>query len=374
MIFKNKILISLILLSFCKIIKSESKINNLVKAFAHMGLFEDKIVLYFKNDPIIKFYPKKCQDTQSMETFFLPGAKITGEEGKAMIAKINAGKHPFYKVSIKEMNMSGQDGVCLKIIYNPKSVNKLEILSFNAISSFKGIAINILHKDAKYKLNNVSNLISDNIDYKKPNIILDFGHGGIDSGAVGVNDIKEKDITYCVGMKLKKLLVKNGFNVFLTRDSDKFIALDERTTMANVLPVEAVFISIHANHSTNSSAEGLETYYAEGTLLNKHFFKNDILTICPNIKSARDEKNRILALHVHKNIFDESKKHNPSIIDRKVKRSVSQVLLGTEMPAILIELGFISNLKEGELLDSPKYQNAQALGIFNGVTEYYESI
>ncbi len=185
----------------------------------------------------------------------------------------------------------------------------------------------------------------------RPMVVIDPGHGGKDSGTVGVNGVAEKDVALSVAKKLKQLLEKQGIAVRLTREQDKFVQLDDRTSLANKDNC-AVFVSLHANSSSRESASGIETYFSEGSLLKQ-----------PNDK--RDKESKILALDVHDCLLKTTKAE-----DRKVRKEVSQVLLGPVHPSILVELGFMSNMQEVKKLSNSKYQDKLAEGLAKGISKY----
>ncbi len=336
--------------------------NPLTKIFLHLGNCEDKFVCYFNKNPQIKLLSKKDNNQKIELLFFLPEI-IINEEVDNLINKINSTKSNYYKIFI----LKEHGGLKIKFIYDPAFVYKIEVSEFDAISSFKGIVFTILHKKIVHEKPNLNFLNF------KPKILIDIGHGGHDCGAKGSCNVTEKEITYSIGKKLQKLLEKNGFNVFLTRDNDKFVGLDERTYFANFLPA-AIFISLHANFSQNKNASGIETFYADHSLLNSYNFEDQKKYLIRQKNNLLDENNKLVANIIHQSVYEEAKKINPDLIDRKVKRSVSQVLLGTEMTSILIELGFLSNSKECLLLSDPKYQQSLANGIFNGIKIYFNQL
>lgn len=333
--------------------------NEISKVFYHMGICEDKLVFYFKSKPAMKLISKKNNKKGITEEVYLFTDIKLSNEAKEAIHKINNLNNIYCEIIIQQKNSDPE--IKLSIKYDSKYILRIDIFKFEAISLFNGITFNIVHK-------NINNNVK--INSKKPNIIIDMGHGGDDFGAIGENGICEKNITYSIGIKLKNLLDKKGYNVYLTRDCDKFVALDERTTFANLLPA-SIFVSIHANYSKNTSACGVETYYADNSLLSKYSFGNNILS-ANEINKSGDEKNKILADLIHFHVLEEAYKINSELSNRKVKRSVSQVLLGAEMPAILIEIGFVSNKKECELLNAPAYQDAIAQGLSKGISAYFK--
>lgn len=172
------------------------------------------------------------------------------------------------------------------------------------------------------------------------NLVIDPGHGGKDPGAVG-NNLKEKDINLGVALLLKEKLspYKEKINLKLTRETDKALELSERTTISNNFKAD-LFISIHCNSSTNSSAQGVETY-------------------CYKLSNNKG------ANAIHSEIIN-SKAYTK---DRKVKEANFYVLRNTNAHAVLIELAFISNSSDAKILKEK--QNDFAEAILKGILKYF---
>lgn len=174
-------------------------------------------------------------------------------------------------------------------------------------------------------------------------IAIDAGHGGKDPGAVA-NEVMEKDIVLLIAVKLKNELVKQGFDVFMTRESDVYDSPLEKAQKANLSKSDA-FISIHCNFASNTSAEGTETL-AYDTDKDSGKLANDI------------QKNLIIEL---------------GLKDRGVKeRKDLTVLNSTHMTAVLVETAFISNDKERRLLVLESFQKKTAKAICKGICEFFK--
>lgn len=183
-------------------------------------------------------------------------------------------------------------------------------------------------------------------------IMVDPGHGGGDSGAVGPAGSKESLINLNVGLKLRDKLQALGAEVRMTRDTDRKVShpdasqseeLQARVAMANSWPAE-VYVSVHANSNANSSAHGTETYHAR-------------------VASAKSKE---LAAKVHAEMVGAT-----GFRDRKVKEADFYVLKNTSMPAILVETGFVSNPVEEAHLVNPEMQDKMAQAISNGVEQTF---
>lgn len=218
-------------------------------------------------------------------------------------------------------------------------------------------------------------------------IVLDPGHGGHDPGAVGANKLQEKDVVLAIGLKLRDLLKdKLGLDVVMTRSTDVFIPLEERTAIANKVGAD-LFISIHANAALNRAASGMETYYLNlaktekvaelaakenGTTLEKVSVLQAILfDLMANYK-LNDSAH--LAEEVQKALYKTTSARYPATKNLGVKQGPFYVLVGATMPSILTEIAFISNRNEEANLKNPAYQSLAAEGIMEGVRSYINSL
>lgn len=215
---------------------------------------------------------------------------------------------------------------------------------------------------------------------KVKTIVLDAGHGGKDSGA-SYHGIMEKDINLDIALRVKKLLnnYDSALKVLLTRETDVFIPLEERTAFANKNRSD-IFVSIHQNASRNQDAKGIETYVLNVTkdkaALAVAAFENqatekslsDLQGILKDIMlNSKLEESLMLANFVQKELV--SKTNDKSL---GVKQAPFYVLVGAKMPSILIECGFISNPDTAHLYTTEEYKDKMAYGIFKGLLKYIE--
>ena len=208
-------------------------------------------------------------------------------------------------------------------------------------------------------------------------IVIDAGHGGKDPGG-GIGDIIEKPIVLSISKKVGAILSTKGYTVLLTRDSDRYIPLKERTAYATRHKAD-LFLSIHANASGNSKAHGIETYYLDVTSTDKDA---ELIAARENANSgysiqelesllkgliveSKSEDSRRLAAHVQRELVSAT-----GAVDRGVKHARFVVLIGTRVPAILIETGFITNPTESKNLTSDAYQQKLAEAIVRGVERF----
>ena len=215
-------------------------------------------------------------------------------------------------------------------------------------------------------------------------IVIDAGHGGRDYGAPGsLKGVHEKNIVLQIAKRLaKKIRKRLNCEVIMTRDRDKFLALEERTAIANTKNAD-LFISIHTNAARNKRAFGIETYFLNLATDNESILvaarenatstKNisDLQTILNDLmQHAKINESSRLADHVQKSLCNNMKKHYKSIKNKGVKQAPFYVLLGAQMPAILIETSFISNTRECKRLANTTYQDRLCEGIVDGIAKY----
>ncbi len=215
-------------------------------------------------------------------------------------------------------------------------------------------------------------------------VVIDPGHGGRDPGAPGAfPGVHEKDIV----LELSKVLASKikrdlGLEVIMTRTTDTYLTLEERTAIANTHRAD-LFISIHANASTNKNAHGIETYFLNLTTDNESIAvaARENATSEKNISelqeilmdlmhNAKINESSRLATYVQNSMYGRvSGQFNP-VANKGVKQAPFYVLLGAQMPSILIETGFISNPRECRRLMDPEYQKALSNGIVSGIRAF----
>lgn len=215
-------------------------------------------------------------------------------------------------------------------------------------------------------------------------IVIDPGHGGKDPGAPGhTKGVWEKDITLKLAKKLaKKLSSSLKCNVALTRNSDRYLSLEERTAIANTEKAD-LFISLHCNAAENKRLKGIETYFlnlatdekaiAVAARENATSKKNisDLETILNDLmKNAKINESSRLAEDIQNSLVSEMKKRYSGIKDLGVKQAPFYVLIGARMPSVLIETAFLSNGKECRRLTNAKYQERLCNSIKVGIQKY----
>lgn len=354
---------------------AKQQTTELTKLFYHQGMMTDKLVFYFTQDPICNRIPYKEQQADvRVLTFFMPLVRV-GKEAQQTIAALKAKNLTAEQQSPYHIQFSHEkkpvQGIKLTITYNPEKVD-CEYSKFDAISGFKGLTFSLYNKEVIQKLQHKEVPLLQYASYspQKTRIVLDCGHGGVDEGKVGCFGIKEKDINMQVGRKVADLLKKKGFNVWLTRTGDQTVTLDERTTLANSLQAD-LFLSIHANSAHNAAVQGVETYWLNHQTC-QPAMAVETAQLQPTIARYKERQgalNNLLAQQVHHQVLQATVAEHKTT-DRCIKPSVTQVLLGTEMPAALIEIGFLSNPEETKYLSSSKYQTLVATGIVSGIQSF----
>jgi N-acetylmuramoyl-L-alanine amidase len=216
-------------------------------------------------------------------------------------------------------------------------------------------------------------------------IVIDAGHGGHDPGAHG-NSINEAELTLDVALRLQALLEKANVEVVMTRDSDVFIPLEERTAIANREGAD-LFLSIHANASRNVQARGVETYFlnfatnpeAEAVAARENATSGKPMHSLPDIVKAIALNNKInesreLAETVQKSMIKRLTPKNRSLRDLGVKQAPFVVLIGAGMPSVLAEISFVTNKQDGTLLKTQTYRQQIAQALMDAVVNYQQSL
>ena len=216
-------------------------------------------------------------------------------------------------------------------------------------------------------------------------VVVDAGHGGKDTGAIGARGAREKDLALAIAKRVAARLQALGFQVVMTRTSDVFVSLDERTRIANEAHAD-LFVSIHCNAARRRKLAGVETWTlnvgsdryaarlaafenaeADRTVSDLRMILADLATKA-NASDARD-----LAQSVQGSLVRTLRARAGPVRDHGVKQALFYVLLGTRMPSILVETGFISNPADEARLRSRRFQEGTAEAIARGVKEYVDS-
>lgn len=217
-------------------------------------------------------------------------------------------------------------------------------------------------------------------------VIIDPGHGGKDPGAIGPTGLKESEVTLGIALYLEKLLKKADIPTYLTRSKDEFVYLEDRTNFANQKN-GFVFVSLHANSVLNHrpSAEGIETFLLSSKYIGAS--ARDVADRENRASRAHPEVDADLALIIAdleesaniKYSFDFADIIQKKLVEylklenRGIKQAPFVVLKGANMAAVIVEVGFISNPKEEELLKTNKFRESTAQALFEAIKYYIEN-
>ncbi|MCC7125439.1 MAG: N-acetylmuramoyl-L-alanine amidase [Acidobacteria bacterium] len=217
-------------------------------------------------------------------------------------------------------------------------------------------------------------------------IVIDPGHGGRDPGSNG-HGVREADLTLDVALRLEKLLsAEPGVEVILTRRTNVYVPLEERTAIANREGAD-LFLSIHANAARNTAARGVETYYlsfasspeAEAVAARENSASERAMHNLPDIIKAialnnKLDESRDLAGTVQEHMITRLRKSNKDVRNLGVKKAPFVVLIGAAMPSVLAEISFLTNKQEAQLLKTAAYKQRIAEALFDGVSSYRKAL
>ncbi len=218
-------------------------------------------------------------------------------------------------------------------------------------------------------------------------IVIDPGHGGHDQGTMGPRGLLEKNLVLSLARDLQKLLQeKLGAEVILTRTDDSFVSLEERTAIANRHKAD-LFISIHANSSRLRSISGVETYFLNfaQTDAEREVAARENATAVNNVRDLEDLIKKIaqadksveskeLASIIQKKLYSGARRLLPSTQNRGVRSAPFVVLIGANMPSVLVEVAFISNPRDERLLSKEANQSRIAKSLFSGIEGYMKTL
>jgi len=253
--------------------------------------------------------------------------------------------------------------------------------SINSVVSYQS-KVKKVPRGTHAQINEDTPSIASQLCLKVSRIVIDPGHGGKDPGAISPTGTREKDLTLEIGKLLTKKLKTEGFEVFLTRTKDVFLTLEERTVLANKKRAD-LFISIHINSHQNSNLSGIETYFlnlttdasaievaarenaaVQRSMSDLQLILNDLM-----LNSKINESSKF-ANSVHTSVVSSALNTGYDGKNLGVKQAPFYVLLGAQMPAILLELGFLTNSTDIVMLKKHTYQETLVEGIAKGVNNY----
>ena len=219
--------------------------------------------------------------------------------------------------------------------------------------------------------------VYDLVKARNARVVIDAGHGGEDNGACAFG-LKEKDFTLAIARQMYVLLKKKGYRVFLTRNVDKTLSVVDRFELAQQLKAD-LFVSVHANAAIGmGNASGIETHFLDEApfflrggkmqfmLVNDHHDKT-LAIVANKFLKEKITVSKELSQQIQSSLLDRLKKGNIDVVDRGVKRTGFRTLLRHEVPASIVEVGFITNKKEAKRLAQSWYRRVIAQGICCGI-------
>ena len=284
----------------------------------------------------------------------------------------------------------------VRVVLDMESLDKIKVFHFSLPNQYK-IVIDIIGSSSAAPSPQVKQKSSPSpakadavslakaLGLKVKTIIIDPGHGGKDPGASAFK-VKEKDIALRISISLKRLINRYhpDIRVLMTRSTDEFIELEARTAFANQHRGD-LFLSVHVNASPRKKLGGVETYYLNFTTdddaLNLAAKENqtslksisDLQTILNDLMvNSKIKESRDLAEEVQTSLVDETGLSKHKMRNLGVKRAPFSVLIGAQMPSILIEAGFLTNLTENGFLNTVAYRKTIATGIYKGLKHYLD--
>jgi N-acetylmuramoyl-L-alanine amidase len=273
-----------------------------------------------------------------------------------------------------ENKKSPEAGLMITFKY-PQDRCTITYKPIDSIQREKGLVFNIYNKSLVQNLKKQQMPVIRTASIEEPSvIIIDPGHGGSDTGAIAVSGISEKEVCLSVAQALNGFLTDRGYTVYLSREHDDDVPLDMRTRLASVHDATLV-VSIHANAAPNAESSGLEIFF-----LDPLFVDNQVHM--PSTLYATVKKKHTMRIAASKQLAEKMQhafnrnlpKMHDTYHNRGIKSAVSQLLLGTFKPTVLIEIGFLTNPHEAKLLADHRYQRLIAYSIASGIDHYCRNI
>ena len=371
-----------------------ANLNSLNNVEVYANDFASQITFEFANP--LYFETSVDTDNSTLELAFLC-MNLKDFKNSGLLSKIKKNKK--MGLFIKEATVTKKETPCSRVILNIKfatpdvlvkwckfeeSLNKnkliLDIFLKNKLADIeKNDSVVLYANNESIKNDSIAAIKSNLKIYKeKPRIVIDAGHGGSDTGAKGYYSLVEKNLTLDIACRAKKLLKKAGFKVALTRNSDEEVSLEQRSELAGQLKAD-LMVSIHCNAAYNNNAFGLESFYIDRDALLRsasgYWFANSGSDL-QSVKNADKflmkncYKSKVLASNVHNGVLDFLQRNNQNTKDRGIKPAPYRVLLHSQMPVTLIEVGFLTNEQEAKKLKQSSYRQVLAEGICNGIKSY----
>lgn len=384
--------------------KSNSTLNKLKRIQHWSGPDYTRVVLYM-SDPVTF----KEQTTQADPKSRQPGRICLDLKNCVLTSKVRA-QIEVMDSFLREIHSAQIDGVQARVVLDTEPIESYRIFSmadpFRLVIDIRGRkskpelpahpvetaraphpASDPQHPPAPLtlppKLPSSAPSLAKQLGLGVRRIVIDPGHGGRDKGAISADKVYEKDITLAIAKELKSVLeAQTGCEVVLTRSSDRYLSLEERTAIANTKKAD-LFISIHTNAHEDRSLHGVETYFLNlskdkesarvAALENATTSKkiSDLETILQDLMlHTKINESSHLASDVQCHIVEKLKSCYDGVHNLGIKQAPFYVLLGAEMPSILIETAFLTNQREEQRLKDSTFRENLAKGISAGICDY----
>ncbi len=341
-----------------------------------------KSIYWLKNDRLVLKFDKKLRQNQINYFTLYDDKKKRYRYIFDIHASMLTKSQSLRKDGVKRINIAQYKPDTLRLVI--ENSTKLNV-KFKKSATF--ITIKIVTKSVKTKK---TNFVPVDINKNKNKIIvIDAGHGGKDPGAVGHKKYREKIVVLKIAKHLKDFLTARGYKVYMTRDRDKYVKLSKRTAFANKKSAD-LFISIHANAVSKKNANkvhGIECYFlspsrskraekvaakenkADISEMNR-YGKQNFLKFLNHAKTVASHK---LAIDLQRGMLGNLNKYYRGVKDGGVREGPFWVLVGAQMPAVLVEVGFITHPIEAKRLVDDKYRKRMARGMADGIDRYFRN-
>jgi len=307
-------------------------------------------------------------------------------EGHKLFVELSNKKTPDVKVASKsKIPFTKKIASKPKIPFTKKIASKPKIPSTKAVNFDKKVKHNKEPRKVAVKVSKKRSLPV--VNKKLPLIVVDAGHGGSDLGAKGYRGIQEKNVNLAIALRLKDILTSRyKYRVILTRGDDTFIPLPGRGKIANDNNAD-VFVSVHANAAPRRAAHGIETYYlgqghseeAKATAARENgelvkSVKDDETQeiLASMISTTKINKSSRLAGNIQNQLYQSMRKKYSGVKNLGVKEGPFFVLHDTNMASVLVEVGFVTNLREESRLKQSSYLDRLASSIAKGIAKFVQ--
>ena len=330
------------ILLFLTIFSCSLKSVTFTQLFYHKGPYLDTFIIFMKE-----------KDTKY--TLERTAKKITCTFNRSSLEAIQESLKQLKTDKKYTVQIIQEENACSLVLASQDKNITFQAYSLSSDRFGSGIALKIIHNKTKS-----AHFKTIRTDKNPLRIFIDCGHGGTDPGARGITGVYEKDITQAMGIKLAKILEAEGFLIMLSRKDDSTVQLDNRTTAANNFKAD-LCISLHADSCGRPEKSGISIRIPDQTIGN---------ALEDGYEHSLGEKSRCSAsnnlAHSIARTFSKALHVTPTL-----HKDPFQLLIGTHMPTLLIEMGFLSNKHDCELLQTDSYQDLFIKALKDGIKEFY---